>query len=269
LKYAVLCGQTAVLCGLMLAAVASSCADDPFADSVVSYVPGTGENTSFENSSAALGAPTSGATITAPAFSNSQIVGVGNGGELTVEFDTPILSDSSSHADGMDFTIFGNDFFTLESGGVSGTFDHPGLTVWVSQDNVTYYQLAAPYGADDSFPTEGAGNPALPVNPSLTLSSFIGLSGSQALSLYNSSAGGASYSIAWAETSDGAPVDLPSVSYVKVEGSGGFGYVDAFARVESIPEPGECFLLIGALGFLALIRLHKSHRLRHRLHHLH
>jgi len=121
--------------------------------------------------------------------------------------------------------------------------------VWVSEDNVTYYELAAPYGADDSFPTEGSGNPALPVSSSLTLSSFVGVSSAQALDLYDGSAGGASFSLSWAEDSEGDPVDLPSISYIKVEGSGGFGYVDAFARVEAIPEPGECaFAALGIAG---------------------
>jgi hypothetical protein len=241
--------KRAIVCGLVLAAVASSRADDPFADSVISYVSGTGQNTAYERSSAALGAPTSGATITAPAFSNSQIVGIGNGGELTVEFDTPILNDPPDQMDGMAFTVFGNDFFVQGSQGISSTFDHPGLSVWVSEDNVTYYELAAPYGADDSFPTEGSGNPALPVSSSLTLSSFVGVSSAQALDLYDGSAGGASFSLSWAEDSEGDPVDLPSISYIKVEGSGGFGYVDAFARVEAIPEPGECaFAALGIAG---------------------
>jgi hypothetical protein len=241
--------KTAVICGLVLAAVASSRADDPFADSVISYVPGTGQNTTYENSSAALGAPASGATITSPAFSNSQIVGIGNGGELTVEFDTPILNDPSYQMDGMAFTVFGNDFFVQGSQGISSTFDHPGLTVWVSEDNVTYYELDAPYGADDSFPTEGSGNPALPVSSSLSLSSFVGVSSAQALDLYDGSAGGASFSLSWAENSGGDPVDLPSISYIKVEGSGGYGYVDAFARTEAIPEPGDCLTVaFGVLG---------------------
>jgi hypothetical protein len=240
--------KIAIVCGLILAAVGSSRAQDPYADTVVSYVSGTGENTSFENSSAALGAPTSSAGITAAAFGKTQIVGIGNGGELTVEFDTPLINDPTDHADGMDFTIFGNEFFVLGSNGVTGVFNHPGLTVWVSQDNITYYELDSPTGADDLYPTEGTGDPGLPVNPAFSLSSFVGLSANQALALYNGSAGGASYSISWAEDAEGDSVNLPTVSYVRVEGSGGFGYVDAFARVESVPEPGEEGLLVVGVG---------------------
>ena len=65
----------------------------------------------------------------------------------------------------MDFTIFGNEFFVLSGSTISGVFNHTGLTVWVSQDNVTYYQLAAPYGADDYYPTQGSGNGFLSGQP--------------------------------------------------------------------------------------------------------
>jgi hypothetical protein len=240
-----------IVCGLFLAAAAASRANDPYADTVVSYVPGTGQSVSYENSSAALGAPFSTATITAPAYGNTNIVGIGNGGELTVEFNSPILNDPTDHADGLDFTIFGNEFFTNGTSGISGVYDHPGLSVWVSADNITYYQLAAPQGADDSFPTEGSGDPGLPVNTSLSLSSFTGLTPTQALGLYDGSAGGSSYSLSWAENAEGQSVDLSSISYVKVEGTGGYGYVDAFARVESVPEPGSiAFALVG--GAIAL-----------------
>lgn len=87
------------------------------------------------------------------------MAGIGNGGELTVAFDLPILKDPAGHADGMDFTIFGNEFFVLGNGNITGIYNHPGLTVWVSEDNITYYQLAAPSGTDDLYPTEGSGDP--------------------------------------------------------------------------------------------------------------
>jgi hypothetical protein len=229
-------------------------ASDPYADQVISYAPGTGINTSFENSSAALGAPFSTATITAPAFSTSSIVGVGNGGQLTLAFNEPILNDPAGHAGGMDFTIFGNEFFTLSGSTIGGIFNHTGLTVWVSQDNITYYQLAAPYSADDYFPTQGSGDPSLPVNSSLTLSSFTGQTTAQALSLYNGSAGGASYSISWAQDAGGQPVNLPSVSYIQIQGTSGFGYVDSVSRVQDIPEPASAWMAVTGVGLLAFRR---------------
>jgi len=202
------------VCSSVLFTALAAHAQDSFADSVVSYVPGTGINSSYENSTAALGAPDSAAAITAPAFGNTNVVGIGDGGELTLEFDSPITNDPSEHADGMDFTIFGNQFFTLSGAEITGIYDHAGLTVWVSQNDSTFYQLVAPdglpHGADDLFPTQGSGNPFLPVSPSFTLSSFTGHTSAYALSLYDGSAGGSSYSISWAEDASGDAVDLSS-----------------------------------------------------------
>ncbi len=256
--------KIAAIFGLLAAGTVVALGQDPYADSVVSYVPGTGINSSFETSTAALGAPVSGSdgstpySIAYPAYKNTQVVGVGENGELTLEFNTPITNDPGGHADGMDFTIFGNDFFSLGSGGtIAGEYDHPGLSVWVSQDDSTFYELTPPngYGADDSFPTQGNGDPSLPVNPSLTPSDLTGLTEGQALSLYNGSAGGASYSLSWAVNGNGAPVVLPSISYIEIAGgtSSGFGYVDAVARVAAIPEPEGVEGLAAAFGGLALI----------------
>jgi len=254
------------VCSLLLSAALVAHAKDNWADSVVvnGYTPGTGISASFENTSAALGAVTTGSdgstpySITYTAYKSSQIVGVGNGGELAVEFDTPITNDPVDHADGMDFTIFGNEFFVNGSGGTFGsTFEHTGLTVWVSQDNVNYYELEVPasygsnFGADSAFPTNQGGNPFLPMSPSLSLSSFRGLTSAQALSLYDGSAGGASYSISWAVDAEGDPVDLSSISYVEVEGSTGAGYVDAISRVENVqgvPEPSGVELILAGMG---------------------
>lgn len=244
--------------GALLAPAGLLHATDPYADQVIGYVPGTGINTSFENTSAALGAPLSSATITAPPFSNTNIVGVGNGGLLTLAFNTPILNSPTGHAGGMDFTIFGNEFFTLSGSTIAGVFNHPGLSVWVSQDNLTYYQLAAPYGADDYYPTQGSGDPSLPVNPAFTLSTFVGQTTSQALSLYGGSAGGASYSISWAEDANGQPVNLSSISYIQIQGTSGFGYVDAVARVQDIPEPVSGGLLLAGLGLVLARRRHRA-----------
>jgi len=251
------------LCALLLGASLGSAgllhAVDDFADSVTSYVQGTGTSGTFNVPSVALGAPISGLdgstpySIVYPAYKNTQIVGVGSGGELTVMFNTPIANDPVNHAFGMDFTIFGNEFFSPPSA-ITGAFGHAGLSVWVSQDNVTYYQLAVPngYGADDWLPTQGSGNPLQPVDPQFTISSFVGQSQAQALSLYNGSAGGASFSLGWAEDGGGNPVNLSSISYVEIQGTSGAGYVDAVARVETVPEPGSALFLSAGMGMLLL-----------------
>ncbi|MEZ0256329.1 MAG: hypothetical protein ACAI37_13680 [Chthoniobacter sp.] len=249
----------ALIWGVSLTSSGVIHAANDFADSVIGYVQGGGGvSASYNNSSVALGAPTTGVdgstpySITYPAWKNSQIVGIGVGGQLTLGFSTPILNDPTGHVFGMDFIIFGNDFFANGSSGFTGASTHPGLTVWVSQDNVTYYQLHVPngYGADDSFPAQGDGNPLLPVNPSLTLSAFVGLTQPQALSLYNGSAGGAPFSLSWAQDSGGNPINLTSVSYIQIQGTSGFGYVDAVSRVQSVPEPSGALLLSAGMSLV-------------------
>jgi hypothetical protein len=233
-------------------------AQDSYADSVVSYTPGTGISSSYTNSSAALGAPSLTASLTAPAFGNTNIVGVGLGGELTLAFNLPLINDPADHASGMDFTIFGNQFFTLSGTNISGIYDHPGLTVWVSQDDTNFYQLVAPdglpHGADDLYPTQGSGNPLLPVSSSLSLTNFVGQTSAQALALYNGSAGGDSYSISWAQDSLSNAVDLSSISYLMIKGTSGYGYIDGISRVESVPEPSAIVLFFLGLGALLLYR---------------
>ena len=187
---------------------------------------------------------------------------------MTLGFNTPILNDPADHAYGLDFTIFGNEFFVNGSGGtISGVFNHPGLTVWVSMDDINFYQLAPPpggaiQGADDSISDAGQRDATLPVNPAFTLSTFVGQTPAQAISLYAGSAGGASYSISWAEDGNGQPVALPSISYIKIEGSSsGIGYVDAVARVQSVPEPPDSALvLLCAGGFVATARFRARQR---------
>jgi len=92
---------------------------------------------------------TSGVNPFSPAFRNTQLVSLGSGGSLTLQFFTPILNDPG-HPYGLDFLIFGNSGFIITNGNFSGGGitdgslfgNNTGATrVWVSQDNLTYYQL--------------------------------------------------------------------------------------------------------------------------------
>src|SRR5580698_5896193 len=125
---------------LTTAFVSSSTRADSFADFVVSYNPGTNPAAGFTNITAVLGAPTASATITAPPFQKTQILSLGFGGSLVVGFNSPI-SNNPANPFGLDFTIFNNSFFTLSGGTISGAFTHPGLTVYVSQDDTNFYLL--------------------------------------------------------------------------------------------------------------------------------
>jgi hypothetical protein len=222
-----------------------------FAGTVVSYNSGSGFAAGFTNASAALGAPSSGSGVTpfAPPFSKSQIVSLGAGGELTLQLTTPIVNDPS-HPFGLDFTIFGNTFFALSGSTATGTLggNNTGSTlVEVSADDVNWFTLnpsLAPT-VDGLFPTDGIGNPQLPVDPSLNAASFAGQNLAGIRSLYDGSAGGTGFDLSWAEDGSGNSVDLPSADFVRIDVVSGKSEVDA---VSVVPEPSALALILtGAL----------------------
>jgi hypothetical protein len=224
-----------------------------FASSVIAYERGTGFASNFTNANAALGAPASGSSVTpyAPPFSTSQIVSIGAGGFLTLQLGTPI-TDDPSHPFGVDFLVFGNSFFVVTNGsGASATtsgaiFSSSVSTrVEVSQDGSAWFTLDPTLTptVGTYFPTDGPGNPLLPVDPALTGSDFAGMNLSGIRSLYGGSAGGGDYDLSWARDSAGNPVTLESVDYVRIDVLSGRTQIDAIAAV---PEPAP--LALGALA---------------------
>lgn len=218
-----------------------------FATAVVDYNSGTGFATGYTNTSAALGAPSQvnpyfDATdpFDSP-YGKDQLVSIGAGGWLTLRFDRPIVNDPS-HPFGLDFLIFGNTFFAITNGDYSGGGitsgaiggNNPGATrIEVSADGVQWFTLnpALAPTADNLFPTDGLGDPCLPVNPVLTGNSFGGLGLTGIRALYNGSAGGTGYNLAWAQDTNGSFVNLPIVRYVRVNVLSGKSEVDAVAAV--------------------------------------
>jgi len=226
-----------------------------YADAVVSYNSGTGYAAGYTTASAALGAPASGASVTpfAPPYSKSQIVSIGAGGEITLQLSTPIVNDPADPY-GINFILFANEFFVEGSGGVvSGLYNHTAasaITVLVSSDDSTWYTLnpsLAPQ-AGSLYPTSGNGNPQIAVNPSLTLASFTGQNLAGITSLYNGSAGGTGYDLAWALDGNGNSVDLASADYVQIDVERGVLDLDA---VSVVPEPATGVLLV--LGGLVAV----------------
>jgi hypothetical protein len=232
-----------------------------FAGTVVSYNSGSGFAAGFTNASAALGAPASGAGVTpfAPPFSKSQIVSIGAGGEITLQLDTP-LSQGLGHPYGVDFNIFANEFFTSSAGNVSGLFFHANSTlVQVSPNGSSWFTLnpALAPQVGELFPTDGAGNPSIPVDPSLTLASFSGNNLAGIRSLYNGSAGGTGYNLAWAQDAGGNSVTLASVDFVRLEVATGVVDLDA---ITAVPEPGAFALLLTSLALLICRRFSTRNR---------
>jgi hypothetical protein len=236
-----------------------------FATTVVSYEKGVGFASNFTNATAALGAPTSSSSVTpyAPPFSTSQLVSIGAGGWLTLQLGTPVLNNPANSF-GVDFLIFGNSFFVVTNGsGVSAItsgdiFSSSGSTrVEVSADASEWFTLDASLAptVGKLFPTDGPGNPFVAVNPGLTNADFAGLNLAGVRSLYNGSAGGAGFDLAWARDSEGNFVDLPSANYVRIDVLSGRTQIDA---ISVVPEPSSRALLM-LIGFLAwLIDLRKE-----------
>ncbi len=237
-----------------------------FADTVISYSPGSGVNVGYTDPSRALGAPVTyigyqNADPFNPPYQSSDLVGVGAGGSLTLKFNTPILNDPS-HLFGLDFIIFGHAGFMITNGNYSGggitdgslfTGGTSSTRVSVSADGVTYYTLdpARALAVDGLFPTDANGSYFKPVNPALQSSSFAGkdLAGLRALD--DGSGGGAGYDIAWAQDGSGQSVALASVQFIRIDDLSGEAYIDALSAV---PEPTASVLAIFGAAGLWLVR---------------
>jgi hypothetical protein len=238
-------------------------ASGQFADTVLAYDPGTGFAAGFTNAAAALGAPSSGSSITpfAPPFQKSQIVSVGAGGSLTLHLSVPIVH-AASNPFGIDFMVFGNSGFVITNGNFSGGGitdgsmfgNNTGSTgVEVSADGANWFTLAPSLAptVDGLFPTDGIGNPLIPVDPSLTSASFAGLGLSGIRSLYGGSAGGTGFALSWAQDANGNSVYLAEADYVRVDVLSGKSEIDA---ISVVPEPGAGLLALVGLCFVCLLR---------------
>jgi len=238
-----------------------------FADSVVSYTEGSGVLPGYNDPTAVLGAPTvyNGYQNTDPfnpPYQSSDIVGIGTGGSITVQFNTPIQNNPNNPF-GLDFIIFGHAGFNITNGDYSGggitdgslfTGGTSDVRVSVSADGSTFYTLnpALTPQVDGLYPTYAGGNPFLPVNPSLTAADFAGLDLTQIEALYNGSAGGAGFDIGWALNNLNQSVSLPSIDYIRLDilNDGTPAYIDA---ISVVPEPTTLALVITGAG-LFLIR---------------
>ncbi len=219
---------------------------NPYAAAVVNYNSGSGYVAGYTNTSAVLGQPSTadsyGDAVDPfdPAWQTNQILSIGEGGWVTIEFDRPVVHYPEGNRD---FIIFGNSFFDVTNYSATNDLwatdgdvinDAGQARVSVSRDGVAFYTLntALSPTVDYLFPTDASGEFRLPVNPALTPADFAGLTLAQIELLYGGSAGGASYDIAWAQDTNGNAVSLPDIRYVRVDVLTNYLQVAGFAAVD-------------------------------------
>lgn len=215
---------------------------DLFADRVAGYEPGIGfhvEGSSglgYTNANSTLGAPSAetpgqfGGPVTpfAPPYLREQLLSIGAGGHLILEFDPPIFNHPANPF-GIDLILYGNAGFIITNGNYSGGGITDGSLfgqasgdasrLSVSADGATWHLLdetLAP-AADGLFPSEGRGRFGMPVNPSLRPADFAGADLSQIRQLYQNSAGGTGYDLDWARDADGQPASLSWARFIRIE----------------------------------------------------
>lgn len=272
-----------ILLGFAAAAGAYDYDANDFAVEVVSYIEGAGvgfDVINFEpynQPETALGRPTLETTgdmdigpntVMAvvpvyPAWRSFEVVTIGAGGELVLRFNHPV-GDDENNLYGIDFIVFGNARWQIESGGswgpesdpetvtVGGGFYTEHGIVSVSQDGEIWYTFSnGPY-ADDFAPTAGYQwddvndvwseelDPTLPVDPNLTIAGFDGNSVAEIIDIYNGSAGGTGFDIEELDPNDYAALAVDAntgrkwIRYVKIENdpcSPGTPEIDAIADV--------------------------------------
>lgn len=271
---------------LVTAAIAGSVvfsltATAQFATRVVDYQSGTGFATEFgtdvpyTDSSTVLGSPANattgefGAPITPfnSAYEKEQIVSLGEGGSLTVQFANPIQNHSANPY-GMDFLIFGSAGFidadwpngiTDGTGSIFGN-NAGGITqVYVgnSTDNMYLLNPSLAPVVDGMFPTDASGNFHSAVDPSFNNAVFASKTMVEITAMYNGSAGGAGFDLAWAVDGLDNPVALDNIQFVRVDVLSGRSEIDAFAAV-MVPEPST--FVLAALGGLVIILTRRKKR---------
>lgn len=272
-----------------------------FATRVANYAPGEGLASDFitgkpcNDASTALGRPTvdtSGDLFNMPesekvpvvpvygAFRASEVVSLGQGGSLVLEFDHRVENDSRNPF-GLDLIIFGNARASVSwpSNGYWQNRDPHGATIGnmgfaehgvvrVSQDGRTWHTFEQGPFADSFAPTLGrvydsvnpdksvgvfnnwwgeVTDPTLPLDPSLTAASFAGKSVADVAALYGQSAGGTGFDI--------GALGLEWIRFVMIEnpvGSGMSPEIDAVADVAAVPEPA--WVGVGCVAATLMLR---------------
>jgi hypothetical protein len=223
----------------------------PYASSVISFSQGIAADPCYDNPSVVLGSPPVAdsygwpVSITYSPWETTDVVSLGNGGSITISFDHPVVNNPLDVEYGIDLLVFGNSFFATDWGGdmrIIGTYFEP-AKIEVSQDSITYYEIADTF-ADALYPyTASAGNfvHATPLGieymnrqPADVEADFLG------------GCGGAQVDI-----SNAIGASLDWIMYVRVTDIAGDGTIaDIVGFADVVPEPATIFILLAGVGFL-------------------
>jgi len=240
-----------------------------FASSVVSYTPGTGAPSGFNDPAAALGmpAPVVGAGSGypnvldpfSPAFGSTEIVAIGTGGQLTLQLDKPITVANAPQLGVIsNVGLIDADYPNGLADSSADTFGGGSALVRVSSDGSTWaslgnvnFNLPATYFSKLAGPYETAPGPGdVPADLSKpftgSIADFAGEDFQQALGTLDGSVGGT-----WLNLSG---TNLATVDYVQFQVPSGYLPIDAIttsAGGASTPEPGSAaFVALAAMGLL-------------------
>jgi hypothetical protein len=187
-----------------------------------------------------------------PPYGTNQIVSIGAGGHLTLGLTTPLLNHPNNLF-GLDFTVFGNTGFIITNEFDPAILDWVGtpatdgslfgfstgeILVSVSRNGRDFFLLdPAQAPRIDGFPpTDGSGDPGIPLIPGLSAADFAGATVEDIRTLYAGSAGGASFDLSWALDANGQTVRLPEVRFVRIDVLSGRAEIDALAAVKRAPQ---------------------------------
>lgn len=262
------------VCGLTPSASAfAGPPDDPFADVMVEYDPGENPSPGYTDPSTVLGTPTrftaAGTefpSVVSPFSSpywHDEIVSIGAGGYLIVQFNTPVMNDPNNLY-GIDLIVFGNtSFFDIDypNGFVNGYFGDDGGIIEVSDDGKTWHTIlgiaadgptpamgyldAGPY---DTTPGNVLTDFTRPIDPALNLSHFLGLTHEEVVPLYRGSGGGTGIDI--------GAVGLSQITHVRISNPvGSLNHIEIDAFSDVAPRRAGDVDLDGAVGVPDLLAL--------------
>lgn len=233
---------------LLFACIASADDANDFGWSIVSYVPGSGVGFySFPQS--AIGRPSIDTSFNGdlrpvlpvfPAFGLDQLVTIGTGGHIIIEFNHNV-GDDENNPYGYDFIVFGNSLIVIDGASNYAYNDPCSLyitlvnvnrefgTVSVSQDGQSWYSFDNGSFADDFAPTlarvfdpndpndsypdwdnqwwSELTDPTLPLDPNVEAADFVNNTLDKLCYAYGRSAGGTAFDL-----KDLAPEDFNSLA---------------------------------------------------------